>query len=218
MNWRRLLTVATVALPVAIAWWTALVPAAAQAARCAGVLAPWPSAAESMSACGATARERRLELLQQAYQSPTPTPAGASPTPYVAPTRPPGQTATPTLTPPAGATATPTRTQTPTATRTVTPTGSPVATNTNTATPAPGTPTATRTVTPVFTPTRPAGTPTATLVPGAPTATVGLPRTGDGTYRGESDSNAGLLLAGGAVVAFSVALVVRARRSRHSTE
>ncbi|MDW8252704.1 MAG: hypothetical protein RMM58_02380 [Chloroflexota bacterium] len=215
MDRRRLLTLVLMMLPVAFVWWAALVPAAAQAARCVGIILPWESAPEAALPCEPAPRERRLEAFQQTYPSPTPTPPGPSPTPYVSPTRPPAQTFTPTATPPGGATATPTRTATPTPTRTVTPTGSPV---TATPTPGPGTPTATRTVTPTVTPPRPVGTPTATLAPGTPTATIGLPRTGDGTYRGDRSGDAGLLLVGGAALAFGVALALRVRQSRRAAQ
>jgi hypothetical protein len=216
MDWRRPLILAAIMLPLAVAWWNALVPAAAQAARCVGIVLPGGEASDFALPCDDAGRRGAVRVSFQVYVPPTPTnTSAASPTPYVSPTRPPGRTSTPTATGQAATTATPTPTQT----RTVTPTGAPAATNTNTPAPAPGTPTATRTLTPVTaaptaTATRVVGTPTATLVPGTPTTTVGLPRTGDGTYRGDGGPSAGLLLAGGAALTFAAALIVRARRGR----
>ncbi|MFN8535657.1 MAG: hypothetical protein U0556_19130 [Dehalococcoidia bacterium] len=224
MDRRRLLIVAALAIPLGFAWWSALVPVAAQAARCAGLAVPWEQLSSESVPCDDLFGDGPMRVPMQATNTPTITPtSNASPTVYVSPTRPPGQTFTPTATGQAGATttqtATPTRTSIHhlrpasvrnTATRTAQP-GTPTVTTTRTATAsvASGSATATRaafTPSPTVPPTRPANT-------GSPTATVGLPKTGDGSFRGENGGpSAGFLALGIGVAAFSVALLRRFRR------
>jgi hypothetical protein len=213
---RRYLLLLLLAVPLAFAWWSALMPAVAVSARCAGVTLPWdtdPNAAPCPELSSSLPARGPAQTYNSPTRIPTTTPSGATNTPVAGATA----TGTPTQTQtPTGQTATPTQTGSPTQTFTPSATAVPGATNTPTGSPSP-----TRTNTPpagaaspTSTATRAAIVPTNTSPPaGPPTATVGLPRTGDGSLSGGGPSG-GMLLVGGVALAFVGALLWRARASQ----